>query len=83
MKIALVISLLLVSPSVSVAADDAQCDAKPFTLNKPKPAAQQPAPTATAEAAKPKSTASKATPKANANRAKPKPIADCKEPKKG
>ena len=82
MRLALVISLLLVSPSVAFA-DEAQCDAKPFTLNKPKPAAQQPAPNATAEAAKEKSTTPKATPKANANRTKPKPIADCKEPKKG
>ena len=82
MKLALVISLLFVSPSVAVAADDAQCDAKPFTLNKPKPAAQQPAPTATAEAARAKSAVAKATPKANASRTKPKPIADCEEPKK-
>jgi hypothetical protein len=83
MKISLVISLLLASPSGAFAADDAQCDAKPFTLNKPKPAAQQPASTATAEAVKAKTAAPKATPKANANRTRPKPIADCKEPKKG
>ncbi len=84
MKIALVISILLAFPSVVSAADDAQCDAKPFTLNKPRPAAQQPAPTATAEAAKAKSAAPKTTPKStNADRTKSKPIADCKEPKKG
>lgn len=82
MKTVLLISLLLAWPSVAVAADDAQCEAKPFTLTKPKAAAkQQPSRTATAEATKP--TAPKSTSKASADRAKAKPIADCKEPKKG
>jgi hypothetical protein len=83
MKIVLLISLLLACPSVALAADDAQCDAKPFTLDKPKAAAkQQPAASAIAEDKKPKPVP-KAPLKANAKQAKPKPIADCKEPRKG
>jgi hypothetical protein len=83
MRIVLLISLLLVWPSVAVAADDAQCNAKPFTLNKPKPAPKQPAETAAVDAAKAKPATPKAAPKTSSNQPKPKPIADCKEPKKG
>ena len=79
----LLIGLLLPWPSVAVAGSDAQCDAKPFTLNKPKPAAKEPSGTATAKAVKPKPAAPKEAPKAKAKQAKAKPIADCKEPKKG
>ena len=83
MKAASFISLLLAWPTVAVAANDAQCDAKPFTLTKPKPATQQPAGTAAAEPTKPTSAASKAAREREAKQAKQKPIADCKEPKKG
>jgi hypothetical protein len=79
MRIALLISLLVAWPFAALAAGDAQCDAKPFTLNKPKPTAQKPA--ETAQAAKTKPAAPKAAPKTT--QAKPKLIGDCKEPKKG
>ena len=78
MRKMLLISLLLAWPAAALTADDAQCDAKPFTLNKPKPAAQKPSGGATADAAKVKTP--KPAPKTG--QAKPKPIADCKEPKK-
>ena len=81
MKMLLSISLLLAAPSAAVAAD-AQCDAKPFTLNKPKAPGQRPAGNAIAEDQKPKPVAPKTSLEANGKGAKPKAIAACKEPKK-
>jgi hypothetical protein len=86
MKRLLWISPLLVLASAAPAGDTAHCDAKPFTLNKPRPAAApKPAGTSTADAASAKPATPKATPKTSANPAKPKPFADCKgpAPKKG
>lgn len=67
------LTVLLASAPAQPASE--QCDAKPFTLNKPakpmtKPAAEAPKKTTEAKAveAKPKP--------------KPKPLADCDEPKK-
>jgi hypothetical protein len=77
---------LLALASAVPAADTAHCDAKPFTLNKPKPAAApKPVGTSTADAASTKPATPKATPKTSANQAKLKPFAYCKGParKKG
>lgn len=77
MKKMLLISLLLAWPTTTIAAADVQCDAKPFTLNKPKPPSKP-----AVETVKAKPVPPKPVPKAG-TQAKTKPIADCKEPKKG
>ncbi len=77
----LIVFVVVLGCAGGAVADTAQCDAKPFTLNKPKAATQKPAGTATADPAKAKPATPKAAPKTS--QAKPKPIADCKEPKKG
>ena len=81
MRKALLISLLFAWPTTALAASDAQCDPKPFTLNKPKPTAKQPAGTATAQTTEVKPATPKAAPKPN--QAKPKLVDNCREPKKG
>ena len=75
------ICILAACPGLARAAETATCDAKPFTLNKPKSVGvQKPERPSTANAAPAEPATPKATAKAKTNHARSKPIADCHEP---
>ena len=63
------------------ATDPAHCDSKPFTLNKPAPAAQKPSVQPKLADATPAKPAKKATPPAKPQ-PKPRLLANCKHPEK-
>jgi hypothetical protein len=76
MKAVLFLSALALCAAPAAAADSGQCDAKPFTLNKPAQPVKAPDQTKTAEA-----TSGKAKPAKVAAKAKPPLLAGCKSGK--
>jgi hypothetical protein len=74
MRTLLLLSLALMATSAS-ATEKGQCDAKPFTLNKPAPAAQKAPPAPKVATAKPQTAQLKAKPAP-----KPKLVIGCKQP---
>ena len=72
MKVVIFVALgLLAASDGAKAGDTAQCDSKPFTLNKPAQPASKPPPKEAGKPAAPAKVASAPT------KPKPKPIADC------
>lgn len=76
----LLVALLGASATPAWAIDPAHCDAKPFTLGKPAPAAKAPAQPKLADAT-PVKPVKKATPPAKPQ-PKPRLLANCKHPEK-